>query len=707
MRCGVLAIVTALTVPLHPSVAQPVIRKPAQPGKFIEAVGRRAALLGREDGTFEAWTFPIKVLRDFRLSAYIDGALEPVPLAALAETVEVHPGFVTITYIHPAFTLRETWVAAIDEPVLALHLEVDTSRPLRLRASFTPEMKPMWPASFGGQSTSWDADAKVLSFTEGLRRFRPVLGSPAFTRISEQIGHQLPDRTVTIEMEIQKSGAMPVVIAASRALYDSHVNAVPALIDAAEKRDREFTARTMRIASASLAEPFEWAKFAIERGWACNDTVGCGLVAGWAPSELSERPGFGWYFGGDAMMGSWAMTDYGDFEGARKTLDFLLKKQRFDGKTMHELTQSAALLEWSDYPYGFYHADTTPLFLFSAARYLRQSGDREFLERNWEQLLKAYRFCDTMMDSDGLLSNEKGGAAAVETGALSGKVKRDIYLQGVWLAGLRGFAEIAGWKNERVLAKESRERWRKAAKQIENWFIRDKGYFAFAQLKDATRYEANSGWQGMLLAYGGANAEMSARAAEALARPTLATPWGTRLFATDSPYYNPLGYNDGSVWPFVTAQATMALYEHGQPAAGYRYLRGLANATGLSGAGFISEYFSGDRFAEGPRSVPHQLFSSVAMIHPLVSGMLGLEADAMRSVLRVHPQLPCHAGAVKFEAYRVGKYTVSGEIVPGRPRQTVSVRSNPEGLDIQVDAAACVEMEEPAAFGPGDPAARR
>ena len=707
MRCGIPLIVTALMATAPFAVAQPVIRKPAQPGKFIEAVGRRAALLGYEDGTFEAWTFPIKVLRDFRLSAYIDDALEPAPLASLAETVEVHPGLVIITHAHPAFTLRATWAAAFEEPVLAVLLEVETSRPLRLRASFTPEMKPMWPASFGGQSTSWDAQAKVLTFTEGLRRFRPVLGSPAFTRISEQIGHQLPDRTVMIEMEIRESGTVPVIIAATRALYDKHVNAGAALVEAARKRDRDFSAQTMRITATGLSEPFEWAKFAIEKGWACNEGTGCGLVAGWAPSGLSERPGFGWYFGGDAMMSSWAMTGYGDFEGARKTLDFLLEKQRFDGKIMHELTQSAALLDWSKYPYGYYHADTTPLFLFSAASYARQSGDLEFVNRNWAQLLKAYRFCETMMDPDGLLSNEKGGAAAVETGALSGKVKRDIYLQGVWLAGLRGFAAMADWKQEPALAEEAHERWRKAAKAIEPWFIAEKGHFAFAELKDGSRYDANSGWQAMLLAYGGANTGLSARAAAALALPTLATPWGTRLFATDSPYYNPLGYNDGSVWPFVTAQATMAMYTNGQPAAGYRYLRGMANATRLGGAGYISEYFSGDRFAEGPRSVPHQLFSSVAMIYPLINGMLGLEGDALQGLLRVRPQIPCHLGTVKFVGYRVGRYTVSGEIIPGKPRNTSILRSMPEGLRIEVDPQACVDLEEPAAFGPGDSAARR
>jgi hypothetical protein len=36
------------------------LRKPVQPHHFLEAVGRRGAMLGTEDGTFEAWLNPIK-----------------------------------------------------------------------------------------------------------------------------------------------------------------------------------------------------------------------------------------------------------------------------------------------------------------------------------------------------------------------------------------------------------------------------------------------------------------------------------------------------------------------------------------------------------------------------------------------------------------------------------------------------------------------
>ena len=96
--------------------AGPSVEKAVQPHHFLEAVGRRGAILGTEDGTFEAWLNPIKVASHFRLSVYFDGALEPVDLAPLAERVAVSPGRATITHSHAAFTIRQTWVGPWTSP---------------------------------------------------------------------------------------------------------------------------------------------------------------------------------------------------------------------------------------------------------------------------------------------------------------------------------------------------------------------------------------------------------------------------------------------------------------------------------------------------------------------------------------------------------------------------------------------------------------
>lgn len=178
------------------------------------------------------------------------------------------------------------------------------------------------------------------------------------------------------------------------------------------------------------------------------------------------------------------------------------------------------------------------------------------------------------------------------------------------------------------------------------------------------------------------------------------TPWGARLFATDSPNYNPLGYNDGSVWPFVTSQVLLALFRHGQPAAAMVVLDGLRQAAGLAGAGFLAEYFSGDRLAPGPRAVPHQLFSSVALIRPVFGGLLGLEPDAMEGKLVVTPRLPCGGAPVALRDYRVGGSTLDADFVPGTPTR-VGIRIRKGRFDVQVRQTPCFESAPARTLRPG------
>ncbi|HVN07196.1 MAG TPA: hypothetical protein VMT86_22410 [Bryobacteraceae bacterium] len=673
------------------------ISQPAQPSHYAESVGRRAALLGRQDGTFEAWVYPVKVLRDFRLAVYFDQSLEPLPLADVAERITSSPGQVTITHAHAGFTIRQTWVAALDEPAAVVLLDIDTARPLRLRATFVPEMRPMWPAAFGGQNSQFDEDAHALVLGEATGQHAAIIGSPLFVRASTQIGHQLPDRTVLMEMDVTPERArqpVPIVIVGSGLgsqdalrVYRRVLAELPRITEAPDRYYAEFLARVMHVDTPEpvLNEAFQAAEVALEKGWICVDKVGCGLVAGFGPSGASERPGFAWFFGGDALMNSWGILDYGDLLRTRALLTFVRDHQRADGKIMHELTQSAALLDWSKYPYGYFHADTTPLYLTSAAAYIYRSGDREFLRQSWASFEKAYRFCLTTLDADGLMSNRKAGAAAVETGALSGRVEKDVYLAGVWLAGLEGFARLASLAGEAALARTAGEELERGRSSLRSWFLDTKGFLPFARLTDGSSYEALSSWQAIAVDYGGLPQDKAMRAAAAFNNPELSTDWGTRLFATDSPFYDPLSYNDGSVWPFVTGFVTLAEFHHHRAMAALQHLYGVAALTGWLEPGDIPEYLSGDRAQALEHAVPHQLFSSSAVVHPLVSGLLGLDGDAIAGELRFAPHLPPFWAHTRFERYSVGESAVAGEVErqKGVLRLRLAIKGKPLALRIR------------------------
>src|SRR5437660_9970554 len=134
------------------------------------------------------------------------------------------------------------------------------------------------------------------------------------------------------------------------------------------------------------------------------------------PAYAAERPGFGWFFGGDAFINSWAMTAYGDFQTVRRSLEFLRARQRADGKMPHEIAPGAAYIRWfEEFPYAYYHADTTPLCITAVRDYVRASGDAAFAKESWPSVRKAYDYCAAAdEDGDGLMDNTKAGVAAVE-----------------------------------------------------------------------------------------------------------------------------------------------------------------------------------------------------------------------------------------------------------------------------------------------------
>ncbi len=53
------------------------LSRPARPGTYFDKIGRKFAVLGSEDGSFEAWAWPLKLFRDFRFSFLLGRARSP------------------------------------------------------------------------------------------------------------------------------------------------------------------------------------------------------------------------------------------------------------------------------------------------------------------------------------------------------------------------------------------------------------------------------------------------------------------------------------------------------------------------------------------------------------------------------------------------------------------------------------------------------
>jgi glycogen debranching enzyme len=698
------------------------LERRTHPGSFFDVLGRRAAVYGYEHRGFEAWAYPMKILEDFRLSFTLEGYPLEVPAEDMLASITVRPDATIFTYSHAAFRVRQIIFVPIDEPAIVLLLDVTTTLPIRITAAFRPRLRLMWPAGSMTPYVSWNSTHRLYALTEETRRFAGVVGSPSAQDVSLMPYQEEPrDAPIRFVLDATPRQAahefIPIVIAGSvngageaTATLRRVLGSIRTLHDGTVAHYRALAERTTRITTPidRLDTAFSWAKIGIDKGVVSNPLLGTGLVAGYRTSGDSERPGFAWFFGRDALWTVLASSSIGDFETVRTALAFLRKFQRDDGKIPHEISQSASMIPWfTDYPYAWASADATPLYVIAHADYWRATGDLEFLKAHWDSIVKAYRFsAATDKDGDGLLENTGVGHGWVEGGALY-PPHEEVYMQGLWSEALAGIAELSDVMRDQSTAAAARAAIDPLRQAIERTFwLDDRGFYAFGtkqrqqkspvaepgpegprrqrrldELSGSDLIDEDTVLPAVPLWFRTLDGARAQREIDRLGSAALATDWGARLLSADSALYDPLSYHYGSVWPLFTGWSAMAAYRYGRPHVGYQALTANALLTFGGALGYVTELLSGDFNAPFGRSSHHQIWSEAMVITPFVRGLLGIEVAAGGSELRFAPQLPADWDRVSIGnvAVRDGRYDLRLERSRGRVTITIAARASTRG----------------------------
>jgi hypothetical protein len=648
------------------------IAREVDPARPFSVIGPHGAILGHQDGSFEAWIFPWKICSHLRITAEMQNYPVPIDVNEYAAYIEVHPNVTILTYSHANFTIRQIMFAprnAPDGAGVVVLFQIEAIRPMTLTFSFTPDMYQMWPApsdpvpspewlpTWTAPSAAYQSSGFYIlheSFPDHAAALAMPTAEPGILPPYQERPHDWPLQFVLhfdpardsstffpllMTMANTRDSAQWYALAHSLSALDA---AVPSLYsaNAAYFHDLLTTHTSIETPDSHLNAAFSWAIAAIDQLRVQTPSHnGDAFTAGFVSSGASVRPGFGWFFGRDALWTLYAVDSYGDFPAARQEFDFLLRHQRADGKIMHEYSQTANLVDWQSLPYEYAAADATPLMLMAMQDYLKTSGDLDFVRSHWDSLARAWNFETTHVSPDGFYNNTQG------TGWVENWSPRlpsqEIYLAALDEQASLAFADLARATGHADLGNAAATRAAQLAQTLEQeYFLPSQDFYAFSHNPNGTAddtptvYPAVAWWDGTFAL------KHSSAMLQRWASDEFSTDWGTRDVGGHVSFFDPISYHEGSVWPLFTGWVSLAEYRADHPLAGYQHLMQNADLTWAQDLGDVTELLSGQYFQVLGRSTAHQLWSSAMVISPVLRGMFGLEWNAPANTLTVTPNLP-------------------------------------------------------------------
>lgn len=697
------AIPTALpAVPAFPLPAAATLRisREADPARPFSVIGPRGALLGRQDGGYEAWIFPWKILSDMRITADMQNYGIPIDVNSHAAWIDVTPAATTITYSHANFTIRQIMFAPKNAPegagVLVLY-QIEAIRPMTLTFSFTPAMQRMWPApsdehpspewvktSSGGERPSgfyilhesFPGHVAALAMPAAEPGFLPPYQErPRFWPL-QFVLHYDPAKDsgtlfpLLIVLADTPQSATQEALAHSLSALDA---SIPSLCESNAAYYRDLLSRHTSIVTpdAKLNAAFSWAVAAIDQlRVETPGHNGEAFTAGFVGSGDTVRPGFGWFFGRDALWTLYAVNSYGGFQTTRQEIEFLLRHQRADGKIMHEYSQTANEVDWQSLPYEYAAADPTPLLLMAADDYLKISGDTDFVREHWDAFARAWDFETSHVSGDGIYNNTQG-TGWVESWVPS-MPYQEIYLAALDEQASQAFADLARATKHADLASSAAARASRVGQTIErDYFLPGSDFYAFSRNRDGTTDDTPTIFPAVAWWDGTYSLDHSDAMMRRWASSEFSTDWGTRILSDRVSFYDPISYHQGSVWPLFTGWVSLAEYRAGHPLAGYAHLMQNADLTWAQDLGSDTELLSGQFFQMLGRSTAHQLWSSAMVISPVLRGLFGLKWNAAAMTLTVNPQLPADWNSATVRNVPLGSSTF--DLTFTRQRQNLVV----------------------------------
>ncbi len=702
---------------------------------YCEAAGRRILVMGKEKGGLnETWVHPFRLFKGFRLGLLMYGNI--LWLDDLPSSFVNRPESFTRTYRLSGGILKETVFADQTEPAGYVLIENISDQAIDLVLQSEFDQRLMWPYKqnvLGPVRYGYDKSSHTVHISNRSESVYCMMGAtdaPKHNIVGPYQQLRFQDGKLTADPVEQNSvlfgalytlGAqdnMRILFSGSDQGREEAVHAYRTVAGKGIERynkvvsyyNRFLNQKTVLISPDTVFnKSYLWKLVAIDRFFVNTPPYGRAMVAGMGTTErgwggghrISGRPGYAWYFGRDAVWSCFAVDNYGDFESVKKQLYFFAEFQDLTGKIFHELSTSGGL--------HYDAADATPLYIMLAAHYLRSSGDVNTIRELWPSLSKAMDYLySTDTDGDGLIENTRVGHGWIEGGKLYG-AHTTFYLAGLWCQTLKDAAYMGNaiGKTDRVDA------FLRQAKAVQDklnrdFYIESKDFFSLGLWPDGSLHTEKTIVPSVPMIFGLLDSSKTKTMLDEWGSNRFSTDWGVRIVSTESPLFNPRGYHYGSIWPLFSGWTALAEYRYGRPRQGFRHIMNTMNIFDDWGLGYTEEVLHG--LVYRPTGVcSHQCWSETNAVHPLVTGMLGFEPNALENSAFLFPRVPLQWDSLQVKNLRLGnsyfdlkmnrdeKITWKIKLVKGEPVHIVlRGRNNSDWplVDIEtLSAAANVEKD--------------
>jgi hypothetical protein len=258
-------------------------------------------------------------------------------------------------------------------------------------------------------------------------------------------------------------------------------------------------------------------------------------------------------------------------------------------------------------------------------------------------------------------------------------MKTDIFLAALSVKAWQAMENILGLLGDHRGKTVASSKGKQARHALETMFWNEKNqFYAYAVREDDSQINEVTIWPAIAMRFRAMDPSNGRIAQKKIASPQLSTDWGTRFLSSHSRFYDPVSYNNGAVWPFLTGFSSLAMYQYDNPYHGFSLLKANLNIIMDYDFGSPAELLAGNLYRPLDESVPNQIWSSGNTISSFVEGLLGFDADIPDKNIVLKPAIPLIWKHLQVKNLKAGPGKLN--MIYTRDRGRVKIKIHPSKL---------------------------